>query len=90
MQLGKDEGIICVAANYDENELFAITKSGQLISSKINLRTESEFDYEPLFEYVICPFHKAEVTGLSVCVRKQLIATCSADRTVCIWNYETK
>ena len=36
------------------------------------------------------PFHKSEITGLDVCVRKELIATCSRDKTVCIWNYITK
>jgi WD40 repeat protein len=51
---------------------------------------EKENEGEPEFNYVICQFHKAEVTGLDVCVRKQLIATCSLDKTVCIWNYETR
>jgi hypothetical protein len=31
--------------------------------------------------------HQAEITGLDVCIRKPLIATCSMDQTICIWNY---
>lgn len=35
------------------------------------------------------PFHciSAAVTGLAMCVRQPLIATCSMDRTVHLWNY---
>jgi len=36
------------------------------------------------------PFHRQEITGLDVCIRKELIATCSRDKTVSIWNYATK
>lgn len=35
-------------------------------------------------------FHSKAVTGLSVCVRKPIVATSSLDRCVRIWNYETK
>lgn len=38
----------------------------------------------------MCKFHTKEVTGLDVCIRKQLIATCSKDQTVRIWNYEKR
>ena len=39
------------------------------------------------FKYVTGPFHKDEITGLDVCIRKELIVTCSKDKTVNIWNY---
>ena len=42
------------------------------------------------FDYVMGPFHKDEITGLDVCIRKELIATCSKDRSVAIWNYATR
>lgn len=32
----------------------------------------------------VCP---AAVTGLDMCVRQPLIATCSMDRSVHLWNY---
>ena len=28
-----------------------------------------------------------KITGLDVCIRKSLIATCSLDKTVKVWNY---
>ena len=31
-----------------------------------------------------------QITGLDVCVRKPLVVTCGADRSVRIWNYLTK
>jgi WD40 repeat protein len=38
------------------------------------------------FNYLIGPFHRQEITGLDICIRKQLIATCSKDKTINIWN----
>ena len=34
-------------------------------------------------------FHRGSITGVDVCIRKPLIATCSMDRSVRVWNYET-
>lgn len=42
------------------------------------------------FEYLLYPLHSASITGLATCIRKPLIATCSLDRSVRIWNYESK
>ena len=36
---------------------------------------------------MIQPFHTDKITGLDICIRKNLIATCSKDKTVRIWNY---
>ena len=36
------------------------------------------------------PFHRDEITGLDVCIRKELLVTCSKDRSVSIWNYQTR
>lgn len=33
------------------------------------------------------PFHSGQITGMDVCVRKPLVATCGNDRSVRIWNY---
>lgn len=35
-------------------------------------------------------FHSAEVTGADSCVRRPLVATCSMDRTVHIWNVQDR
>ena len=84
--------ILAITANEDDNEIYAITDHGQLISAKIDLNDNdvNSGNYEEKFDYVLGPFHRAEITGLDVCMRKELIATCSRDRTVSIWNYATK
>lgn len=45
---------------------------------------------EPRCEHVIQSFHTDSITGLDICLRKSLVATCSSDRTVRIWNYLEK
>ena len=40
------------------------------------------------FELLSQAFHRGVITGMDVCIRKPLIATCGLDRSVRIWNYE--
>ena len=42
---------------------------------------------DPVFENVMQQNHKGEITGMDTCVRKSLIATCSTDKTIKVWNY---
>ena len=37
-------------------------------------------------EYVHGPFHSESITGMDICLRKQLVVTCSASY-ICIWNW---
>ena len=75
-----NEQIIAMVASQEENHLYAVTKTGQLIETKFNFKIETLHGVqEPHFSFVMCPFHSKEVTGLDVCIRKQLIATCSRD-----------
>eukprot|EP01062_Namystynia_karyoxenos_P016092 TRINITY_DN15868_c0_g1_i1.p1 TRINITY_DN15868_c0_g1~~TRINITY_DN15868_c0_g1_i1.p1 ORF type:complete len:1211 (+),score=554.97 TRINITY_DN15868_c0_g1_i1:104-3736(+) len=38
-------------------------------------------------EALVAPFHGGAITGIDTCVRKPLVATCSKDKTIRIWNY---
>jgi len=38
------------------------------------------------YEFLICPFHSRPVQGMDICIKKNLIATCSVDKTVRVWN----
>ncbi|KAG9354407.1 hypothetical protein JZ751_001116, partial [Albula glossodonta] len=41
------------------------------------------------FDFLTESFHSDTITGLSICYRKPIVATCSVDRSVRIWNFET-
>ena len=41
------------------------------------------------FSPLLSLHHAGSVTGLSVCVRKPLVATCGVDRSLRVWNYLT-
>lgn len=36
---------------------------------------------------MISSFHSKPIFGLDVCIKKELVATCSSDRTVRLWSY---
>ena len=42
-----------------------------------------------IVEHVCQPFHSGPVTGIDVCTRKPLIATCGRDGRVFLWNHVT-
>jgi len=42
---------------------------------------------EAVYEYLVHPFHSRPISGMDVCIKKNLIATCSSDKTVKIWSY---
>ena len=42
------------------------------------------------FDFLAQSFHSAPLSGMDVCLRKPLVATCSLDRTVRVWNYENQ
>lgn len=42
------------------------------------------------FELLATPFHSQGILGADTCIRKPMIATCSHDRTIRLWNYIEK
>ncbi|XP_026024823.1 cilia- and flagella-associated protein 57 isoform X1 [Astatotilapia calliptera] len=78
---------ICISPA--EETLAISTNRGQLYSvclSSVDMNKEDKLH----FEFLSQSFHSSSITGLSICIRKPLVATCSLDRSVRIWNYETK
>lgn len=69
-----DEHLICSLENYQVYSL-------PLSNSEI-MKTD-----EMNFEVLGTNNHWAGITGMDACVRKPLIATCSTDKTVRLWNY---
>ncbi|KAK2914532.1 cilia- and flagella-associated protein 57 [Channa argus] len=72
-----------------EETLAISTDQGQLYS--VNLSSVDMHREEKLhFEFLSQSFHSKCITGLSICIRKPFVATCSLDHSIRIWNYETK
>ncbi|CAN0047034.1 unnamed protein product [Lampetra fluviatilis] len=63
----------------DQHRLYGVTLSASDI-------TRGEVSW---LEPVSPPPHHGAITGLDVCARKPLAATCSLDRSLRVWNYET-
>lgn len=78
--------VIQMAINPRLDTLIFATDSSQILKLKINL--ERPFDVDQ-YEYLITSFHSKGISGLDVCVKKQLIATCATDRTVRLWSYNS-
>ncbi|XP_062412142.1 cilia- and flagella-associated protein 57-like [Sardina pilchardus] len=68
-----------VVTSTDFNQLYSLTLSTAEMS-------KGELAH---FEHLSHSFHSGSITGLSVCMRKPIIATCSLDQSVRIWNFET-
>ncbi|XP_073936511.1 cilia- and flagella-associated protein 57 isoform X2 [Castor canadensis] len=82
------QDVLCLCFSPSEETLIASTNKNQLYSITMSL-TEISKGEPAHFEYLMYPLHSASITGLSTCIRKPLIATCSLDRSVRIWNYES-
>ncbi|XP_010370157.1 cilia- and flagella-associated protein 57 isoform X1 [Rhinopithecus roxellana] len=82
------QDVLCLCFSPSEETLVASTSKNQLYSITMSL-TEISKGEPAHFEYLMYPLHSAPITGLATCIRKPLIATCSLDRSIRIWNYET-
>ncbi|XP_028262443.1 cilia- and flagella-associated protein 57 [Parambassis ranga] len=72
-----------------EETLAISTDRGQMYSISL-FAVEANKEEQLHFEFLSQSFHSSSITGLSICIHKPFIATCSLDRSVRIWNYETK
>lgn len=78
-----DEGgrVTSLAANpVLDKMLVCITTGKQLLRLGVNRKPQE----------LISNFHSKSVIGMDVCVRKPLVATCSEDNTIRVWNFAEK
>ena len=80
--------IKCIALSSNDDTLVFSTENNQLMKVNVNLEKKMG-DTNVKYEYLVCPFHSRAINGLDVCIKKQLVATCSVDKTVRIWSYST-
>lgn len=71
----------------EEDILYYIDRNNQLLQTNLSFDgSDPEAGYSI---YVQGPFHNEKITGMDICLRKQLIVTCSANY-ICIWNWDEK
>ena len=68
-----------------EDTLILTTDRNQIFKMAISLLDNK--NVEAVYDYLVHPFHSRGILGMDVCVKKNLIATCSMDKTVKIWSY---
>jgi len=66
----------------DDSIIFS-TENNQIMKVSVNLERPSD---DSKYEYLIFPFHSRAIQGMDICIKKNLIATCSIDKSVRIWN----
>lgn len=71
----------------NEDTVFFSTDTKQLVKLSINLENKTD---DIKYEYLVFPFHSRSIDGLDVCVKKNLIATSSMDKTVKVWSYSAQ
>mmetsp|Transcript_40676 Transcript_40676/g.29297 ORF Transcript_40676/g.29297 Transcript_40676/m.29297 type:complete len:181 (+) Transcript_40676:965-1507(+) len=80
----KDKKVNTIALSNKEDMIIFTTSSNQLIKVPINLERPSE---DNKYEYLITSFHSRAINGMDYCIKKHILATCSLDKTVRIWQY---
>ena len=73
--------------NATEDIIYYIDHKNQLL--KVNIALDGTDVESTKSEYVHGPFHHEEVTGMDICLRKQLVVSCSASY-IFIWNWHER
>jgi cilia- and flagella-associated protein 57 len=79
--------IVSMTLSSAETSLVFTTDSNQIMRTDINMDRKCD---ESKYDFVIFPFHSGIINGLDICLKKTLIASCSSDNSVRIWNYQTR
>ena len=79
--------IRCMALSSTDDCIVFTTENNQLM--KVHVNVEKPLD-DSKYEYLVYPFHSRAISGMDICVKKNLVATCSIDKTVRIWNNPTE
>ncbi|NXE75828.1 CFA57 protein, partial [Cochlearius cochlearius] len=82
------QDIICICFSPSEETMVVNTNKNQLYMFTM-LSTGLIKEKTAYFVYLNFPLHSASITGLDTCIWKPILATCSLDRSVRIWNYKT-
>ena len=77
-----------IALSSSDDTLVFTTENNQLMRVNVNLEKKiSETSIK--YEYLVYPFHSRAIHGLDTWMKKPLVATCSVDKTIRIWNFSS-
>jgi len=76
-----------ISLSPSEDVIVFTTSNNQIIKVPIELERPNG---DQRYEHLISSFHSKQIHGLDVCIKKELVATCSSDRTVRLWSYTTQ
>ena len=79
--------IVGMTLSSNETSLVFTTDSNQIMRTDINMDRRCD---ESKYDFLIFPFHSGPINGLDICLKKCLMASCSNDNSVRIWNYQTR
>ncbi|XP_069083885.1 cilia- and flagella-associated protein 57 [Pleurodeles waltl] len=82
------QDVLSMCLSPSEETLVISTSKSQLYSFALSSADMGKGE-DGTFEHLTYSLHSAPITGLGICIRKPLLATCSLDRSVRIWNFET-
>ncbi|XP_060758433.1 cilia- and flagella-associated protein 57-like [Neoarius graeffei] len=77
---------ICISS--DETILAISTNQGQLYCVNLTSTAITE-KKKAKFKFLSHSLHSESITGMSICMSKPLVTTCSMDYTIHIWNFQT-
>ncbi|XP_040421974.1 cilia- and flagella-associated protein 57 isoform X1 [Cygnus olor] len=84
----RSQDITCICFSPSEETMVVNTNKNQLYMFTMP-STDLLKEKSSHFAYLHFPLHSASITGLDICIRRPIVATCSLDRSVRIWNYKT-
>ncbi|XP_068095524.1 cilia- and flagella-associated protein 57 [Hyperolius riggenbachi] len=85
--LSEQQEVMSMCLSPAEETVLVSTSKSQLYSITLSSVEITKGD-DAQFEFLTESWHSSAITGLSICIRKPLIATCSLDHSVRIWNFE--
>eukprot|EP00698_Gefionella_okellyi_P005561 TRINITY_DN15065_c0_g1_i1.p1 TRINITY_DN15065_c0_g1~~TRINITY_DN15065_c0_g1_i1.p1 ORF type:complete len:1237 (-),score=364.60 TRINITY_DN15065_c0_g1_i1:70-3780(-) len=81
--------LVCISVSESEETAVLSFDSRQLATMQLS-RIEVAKEEDDLFTVMFGGFHSGPITGLDVCLRRPLVITCSSDKSIRVWNYNTR
>lgn len=75
--------IKCMTLSASDDLIAFTTENNQIMKAAFSIDRAND---DCKYEFAVFPFHSRAIQGMDICIKKNLIATCSIDKTVRIWN----